>query len=81
MKLWCGNLPHNWDESDLAGFTGAREAIIKRDEFGRSRGWGTIEVEEGDVEKVQKLHGGLLKNLDGKELLIKIEQWKEMKRC
>lgn len=60
--LYIGNLPWKTKEEELADFIGAHASvissrIIKERDSGRSKGYGFIEVEDSDAEKVVKLNG------------------------
>ncbi|MGE5599845.1 MAG: RNA recognition motif domain-containing protein [Bacteroidota bacterium] len=71
--LYVGNLPWSTTEEDLADFfrpvgevRGTR--IITDRDSGRSRGFGFVEVNDEDVERVIAEMNG--KNLGGREIIV-----------
>lgn len=70
IKLWVGNLPYKWTAEHLIGYTGAKSGHVMLDENKRSRGWGWIEIDAIDVDKVLALHDT---EVDG--MKIKVKHW------
>lgn len=71
--LYVGNLPWSTTEEDLAAFFAASgqirsTRIITDRESGRSRGFGFVEVDDADAEKVISEMNG--KNLGGREIIV-----------
>jgi RNA recognition motif-containing protein len=72
-KIYVGNLPWSVDESSLRDlFAGIGEVhsatVISDRETGRSRGFGFIEMDDGDADKaISELNG---REVDGRELRI-----------
>jgi len=72
-KIYVGNLPWSVDESSLRDlFTAIGEVhsatVISDRETGRSRGFGFIEMDDGDADKaISELNG---REVDGRELRI-----------
>lgn len=71
--LYVGNLPWQTSEEDLATFFGTTgevksTRIITDRESGRSRGFGFIEVNDEDAERVIGEMNG--KNLGGREIIV-----------
>ncbi|MDR3289535.1 MAG: RNA-binding protein [Peptococcaceae bacterium] len=71
--LYVGNLPWNTTAEDLSDFFSqygsvVSSRIITNRETGRSRGFGFIEVEEEDVERLTAELNG--KELDGRPLTV-----------
>lgn len=72
-KLYVGNLPWSASEEDLRElFTGIGEpqsvALITDRETGRSRGFGFVELADGDAETaISQLNG---KDMDGRPLRV-----------
>ncbi len=71
--LYVGNLPWSTTEEDLATLfsaTGAVKStrIITDRESGRSRGFGFVEVNDEDAERVITEMNG--KNLGGREIVV-----------
>jgi RNA recognition motif-containing protein len=72
-KIYVGNLPWSADDNalrDLFSTIGEvhSAAVIADRDTGRSRGFGFIEMENGDADKaISELNG---KELDGRELRI-----------
>ncbi|MGE5550240.1 MAG: RNA recognition motif domain-containing protein [Bacteroidota bacterium] len=71
--LYVGNLPWSTTEEDLAAFfstTGEVKStrIITDRESGRSRGFGFVEVNDEDAERVITEMNG--KDLGGREILV-----------
>ncbi len=72
-KIYVGNLPWSADEAGLRDLFAAvgevhSAAVISDRETGRSRGFGFIEMEDGDAEKaISELNG---KDMDGRPLRV-----------
>jgi len=71
--LYVGNLPWSATEEDLAAFFAPlgevkSTRIITDRESGRSRGFGFVEVDEEDVEKVITETNG--KDLGGRAIIV-----------
>ncbi|MDH5308280.1 MAG: RNA-binding protein, partial [Myxococcales bacterium] len=72
-KLYVGNLSWNTTESDLRDLfatigTVHSAAVITDRETGRSRGFGFIEMDEGDAEKaISELNG---RDCDGRSIRV-----------
>lgn len=71
--LYVGNLPWSTTEDDLAALFGATgevksARIITDRESGRSRGFGFVEVNDEDVERVITEMNG--KDLGGREITV-----------
>lgn len=71
--LYVGNLPWSTTEEDLAAFFGATgevksTRIITDRESGRSRGFGFVEVNDEDAERVVSEMNG--KDLGGREIIV-----------
>ena len=72
-KIYVGNLPWSADEAGLREVFAAigevhSAAVISDRETGRSRGFGFIEMADGDAEKaISELNG---KDMDGRPLRV-----------
>jgi RNA recognition motif-containing protein len=74
-KLFVGNLPHSVTDSDLndfavkAGFRVASATVIRDRMTGESRGFGFIELDEGEdlARAIQGLNG---QTLEGRRLTV-----------
>ena len=71
--LYVGNLPWVTTEEDLANFFGAvgtikSTRVITDRESGRSRGFGFVEVNDEDAERVIAAMNG--QQLDGREIVV-----------
>ncbi|HAH96999.1 MAG TPA: RNA-binding protein [Firmicutes bacterium] len=71
--LYVGNLPWGTTEDELANFfstyaTVVSSRIITDRDSGRSRGYGFVEVEEEDVERVITATNGV--DLGGREIIV-----------
>ena len=80
--LYVGNLPWATTEEDLAALfapTGAvRSARIITDrETGRSRGFGFVEVNDEDAERIIAAMNG--KNMAGRELIVNEAKPRQMR--
>lgn len=72
-KIYVGNLPWSATEADLRElFAGVGEvhstAVITDRETGRSRGFGFVEMDDGDADKaISELNG---RDMDGRPLRV-----------
>lgn len=71
--LYVGNLPWTTTEDDLMSMFAQHgdiksSRIITDRETGRSRGFGFVEVEDGDAEKVVEAMNGL--DLGGRQITV-----------
>ncbi|MGI5853327.1 MAG: RNA recognition motif domain-containing protein [Bacillota bacterium] len=71
--LYVGNLPWATTEDELANFfstyaTVVSSRIITDRDSGRSRGYGFVEVEEEDVDRVITATNGV--DLGGREIIV-----------
>ena len=73
MKLYVGNLPYNTSEEDLRTLfsqhgTVESVAVITDRETGRSRGFGVVEMDDGDAAKaINQLNG---RDMGGRPLRV-----------
>ena len=72
-KIYVGNLPWSATEADLRDLFAAigevlSTAVISDRDTGRSRGFGFVEMEDGDAEKaISELNG---RDMDGRPLRV-----------
>ena len=72
-KIYVGNLPWSATEADLRDLFAAigevlSTAVITDRDTGRSRGFGFVEMEDGDAEKaISELNG---RDMDGRPLRV-----------
>jgi RNA recognition motif-containing protein len=72
-KIYVGNLPWSADEAGLRDFFSNvgevhSAAVVSDRETGRSRGFGFIEMDDGDADKaISELNG---REMDGRQLRI-----------
>ena len=71
--LYVGNLPWSATKEDLAAFFGSQaqvrsSRIITDPNNGRSRGFGFIEIDGEDVDKIIKAMNG--KDMGGREIIV-----------
>ena len=73
MKLFVGNMPFSMDETRLRDLfsthgTVASAAVITDRNSGRSRGFGFVEMQDGEAKSAMAALDG--QDVDGRELLV-----------